>query len=82
MGYMMRALMLVAQLGLLRAFSSSFSKENVGFELLRGGVSLTESVWKVQEEYHQQHRKLSDLTSEGSFGFSTTTVLTFCAYGE
>ncbi len=76
MGYMMRAVVLVAQLGLLRAFSSSFSKENVGFELLRGAVS------KVQEQDHQQYRRLSELTSEGSLGFSTTTVLTFCAYSE
>ncbi len=75
MGYMMRAVVLVAQLGLLRGFSASFNKEDVG-------GWLTEGVWKVQGQQHHHRRRLNELPSEGSFGFSTSTVLTFCAHGE
>ncbi len=75
MGYMMRAVVLVAQLGLLRAFSSSFLKDNVGFELSRGVG------WNVKEQPRQNGR-LNELASEGNLVFSTSTMMTFCAYGK
>ncbi len=78
---MMRAVVFVAHLGLLRGFSPSFSKEDMSFDMLRSGFSLAEGTWKVQEQQHI-HRRLVELPSNGSFGFSTTTVLKFCANGE